>query len=44
MANFIEMLIDLSVDEYNVLLCGHSEQFLGGLYEQWEEAFLKYET
>lgn len=32
LSDFVEMLVDLSIDEDTVLLCGHSEQYLGGLY------------
>ncbi len=43
LSDFVEMLVDLSVDESNVLLCGSSKQQLTNkLFEKWEQIFIQH--
>jgi len=39
----MEMMVDLSIDENNVLLCGHSQQLLSNLFDRFEVKIVEYE-
>jgi hypothetical protein len=37
------MMVDLSIDENNILLCGHSQQLLSNVFDKFEQKFIEYE-